>query len=253
MARQRKIVPAGRQPLMICSNCAKEMTDWKLAGRLGNQFTIDVCPPCQAFWFDHHEDLGLSAASTLQLMKYIGDHSSSPKTAFTGRLMCPRCGSELTLAHNMARNVRFVYWQCASQHGHFISFFDFLKEKNFIRPLSPLEIQHLRETVQEVHCSNCGASVNLQTSSACPFCNSPISMLDLPEQQRMLAQLKEAASGDAKPVDPALPLKLAMAKSETSNYFSVEHDSQWWADSATKDLVVAGLKAVARWLGNRLT
>ena len=92
---------------------------------------------------------------------------------------------------------------------HFISFFDFLKEKNFIRPLSPLEIQHLRETVQEVHCSNCGASVNLQTSSACPFCHSPISMLDLQEQERMLAQLKEAASGEAKTVDPALPLKLA--------------------------------------------
>jgi hypothetical protein len=78
-------------------------------------------------------------------------------------------------------------------------------------------------------------------------------MLDLPEQQRMLAQLKEAASGDAKPLDPALPLKLAMAKAEASNYFFVEHDSQWWADSATKDLVVAGLKAVARWLGTWLT
>jgi hypothetical protein len=44
-----------------------------------------------------------------------------------------------------------------------------------------------------------------------------------------------------------------MAKAEASNYFFVEHDSQWWADSATKDLVVAGLKAVARWLGTWLT
>jgi len=226
------------------------MTDWKLANRLGNQFTIDVCPPCQAFWFDRHEDLGLSPASTLQLMKYIGEHSSAPRQAFTDRLMCPRCGFGLPLAHNMTRNVRFVYVQCSSQHGHFINFFDFLKEKNFIRPLSPQEIQHLRETVQEVHCSNCGASVNLQTNSACPYCHSPISILDLQEQQRMLAQLKEAADASAKPVDPALPLKLAMAKAEASNYFFVEHDSQWWADSATRDLVVAGLKTVARWLNN---
>jgi hypothetical protein len=235
---------------MICPNCAQQMTDWKLANRLGNQFTIDVCPPCQAFWFDRHEDLGLSPASTLQLMKYIGEHSSAPRQAFTDRPMCPRCGSGLTLAHNMTRNVRFVYWQCSIQHGHFISFFDFLKEKNFIRPLSPQEIQHLRETVQEVHCSNCGASVNLQTDSTCPYCHSPISILDLQEQQRMLAQLKEAADASAKPVDPALPLKLAMAKAEASNYFFVEHDSQWWADSATRDLVVAGLKTVARWLNN---
>jgi hypothetical protein len=224
------------------------MTDWKLASRLGNQFTIDVCPPCQAFWFDRHEDLGLSPASTLQLMKYIGEHSSARRQAFTDRLMCPHCGSGLTLAHNMTRNVRFVYWQCSSQHGHFISFFDFLKEKNFIRPLSPQEIQHLREIVQEVHCSNCGASVNLQTNSACPYCHSPISILDLHEQQSMLAQLKEAADASAKPVDPALPLKLAMAKAEATNYFFVEHDSQWWVDSATTDLVVAGLKTVARWL-----
>ena len=66
----------------------------------------------------------------------------------------------------------------------------------------------------------------------------------------MLAQLKEAADASAKPVDPALPLKLAMAKAEASNYFFVEHDSQWWADSATRDLVVAGLKTVARWLND---
>jgi hypothetical protein len=234
---------------MKCSNCGAQMTDWKLAGRLGKQFTIDVCTPCQAFWFDRHEDLGLAPASTLELMKYIGEHSSAPKAPFADRLMCPRCGSGLTLAHNMARNVRFVYWQCASQHGHFISFFDFLKEKNFIRPLSPAEIERLRETVQQVHCSNCGASVNLQGNSACPYCHSPISILDLKEQQQMLAQLKQAADASTKPLDPELPLKLAMAKAEASQYpFFIEHDSQIWADSAlTLDLVVSGLRAVARW------
>lgn len=235
---------------MNCPNCGAQTTDWKLAGRLGAQFTIDVCTPCQAFWFNRHEDLGLTPASTLQLMKYIGDNSASPKPTFADRLMCPSCGSALTLAHDMTRNVHFVYWQCPSQHGHFISFFDFLKEKNFIRPLSPLEIQHLRETVHVVHCSNCGASVNLQTSSACPYCHSPISILDLQEQQHMLAKLQEAAHAGAKPLDLTLPLKLAMAKAETSNYSFIEHDSQWWADSATLDLVVACLKGFARWLGH---
>jgi Transcription factor zinc-finger len=231
---------------MNCPNCAMRMTDWKLTGRLGNQFTIDVCPPCQAFWFNRHEDLGLSPASTLQLMKYIGDHSSSPKPAFADQLMCRLCGSSLSLAHDMTRNVHFVYWKCPSEHGRFISFLDFLQEKNFIRPLSLQEIQHLRESIQEVHCSNCGASVNLQANSACPYCHSPISILDLEEPQRMLAQLKEAAG--AKPVDPALPLKLAMAKAETSNYFFVEHDSHWWDDARAGDLVQAGLNAVSRWL-----
>lgn len=226
------------------------MTDWTLVGRLGTQLTVDVCAPCQLFWFDEHKDLQLSPGSTLELMKYVGEHSSSPKPALSQALLCPRCGTALTLAHNMTRNVRFTYWQCPNQHGHFIGFFEFLKEKNFIRPLSPSEIQHLRESVQTVKCSSCGASIDLQTSSVCPFCHSPVSMLDLKEQQQMLAQLKEAA--EPKPVDPTLPVKLALAKAETSALFQ-EHDAQWWEDARSGDLVQAGLNAVARWASNLLS
>lgn len=230
---------------MKCSNCAAAMTDWALGGRLGTRLTIDVCAPCQAFWFDQHQDLQLSPGSTLELMKYIGEHSSSPKPALSQVLRCPRCGTALTLAHNMARNVRFIYWQCPNQHGHFIGFFEFLKEKNFIHPLSREEIRHLRESVQTVNCSNCGASIDLQTNSVCPYCHSPIAILDLKQQQQMLAQLKEAA--EPKPVDPTLPMKLALAKAETSALFQ-EHDAQWWEDARSGDLVQAGLNAVARWL-----
>lgn len=243
---QRREFYAWRQTLpMKCSNCAAQMTDWTLAGRLGTQLTIDVCTPCQAFWFDQHKDLQLAPGSTLQLMKYIGEHSSSPKPALSPTLLCPRCGTTLTLAHNMIRNVRFVYWQCVNQHGHFITFLEFLKEKNFIRPLSPAEIQHLRESVQNVNCSSCGASINLQTNSACPYCHAPVSMLDLKEQQKMLAELKSAA--EPKPLDPTLPLKLAMAKTDVYNLFQ-EHDPEWWHDAGSGDLVQAGLNAVSRWL-----
>lgn len=231
---------------MKCPNCPAQMTDWTLGGRLGTQLTIDVCTPCQAFWFDGHKDLQLSPGSTLQLMKYIGEHSSSSKPALSQDLVCPRCGAALTLAHNMTRNVRFTYWQCGNQHGHFIAFFEFLKEKNFIRPLSPAEIQHLRESVQTVNCSSCGAAIDLRANSECPFCHSPVSMLDLKQQQQMLTELKEAAA--PKPVDPALPLKLALAREETSAVFQ-DHDAQWWQDAGSGDLVQAGLNAVARWLG----
>lgn len=232
---------------MKCSNCAAAMVDWTLDSRLGTRLTIDVCAPCQAFWFDQHKDLQLSPGSTLELMKYIGEHSSSRKPALSPVLRCPQCGTALTLAHNMARNVRFTYWQCPNQHGHFIGFFEFLKEKNFIHPLSREEIQHLRESVQTVNCSSCGASIDLQSNSVCPYCHSPIAILDLKQQQQMLAQLKEAAT--PKPVDPTLPMKLALAKAETSALFQ-EHDAQWWEDARSGDLVQAGLNAVARWLSN---
>ena len=221
------------------------MTEWTLGSRLGAEFAIEVCPPCQAFWFDQHKDLQLSPGSTLKLMKYIGEHSSSTKPTLAQVLPCPQCGSALTLAHDIARNVHFTYWQCPNQHGHFISFFEFLKEKNFIHPLSPREIEQLRETIQTVNCSNCGASIDLQNNSACPYCHSPISILDLKEQQRMLEQLKQAA--EPKPVDPSLPFQLEMIKKQTSNLFPHD-DDEWWADARSGDLVQAGLNAVVRWL-----
>jgi endogenous inhibitor of DNA gyrase (YacG/DUF329 family) len=133
-----------------------------------------------------------------------------------------------------------------NQHGHFIGFLEFLKEKNFIHPISPREIQQLRESVHAVNCSSCGASIDLQNNSACPFCKAPITMLDLKEQRQMLEQLKQAA--EPKPVDPTLPLKLALAKAQTEQLFQ-DYDDDWWRDARSSgDLVQAGLNAVVRWL-----
>lgn len=230
---------------MKCPNCEKEMTDWALDARLGTQVIIDVCTDCQAFWFDQHKSLQLSPGSTLKLMKFIGEHSSTLKPTLSNVLQCPRCGGQLSLEHDLVRNMRFSYWGCASGHGRFIGFFDFLKEKNFIRALSPQEIEQLKRNVQTVNCCNCGASIDLQTSTVCPYCHSSISMLDMTQQQQMLAQLREAA--EPRPVDPTLPLKLEQARVETSALFK-EDDSEWWEDARSGDLVQAGLKAVARWI-----
>jgi hypothetical protein len=41
-----------------------------------------------------------------------------------------------------------------------------------------------------------------------------------------------------------------MAKVDASGYeFFIEHDSLWW-DGPSRDLVLAGLRAVARWVGS---
>lgn len=234
---------------MTCPNCGKEMTDWTLDGRLGTHVTVDVCTACQAFWFDQHKSLQLSPGSTLKLMKFIGEHSSTVKPTLSDALRCPRCGGQLSLAHDMVRNMRFNYWGCGNGHGRFIGFFDFLKEKNFIHALSPQEIQQLKQNVQSVNCCNCGASIDLQTNSACPYCHSAISMRDMKQQQQMLAQLQEAAA--PRPVDPALPLQLALATAQTSALFRAD-DTEWWEDARSGDLVQAGLKAVARWITSGL-
>src|SRR5277367_4548830 len=138
---------------MTCSNCGKEMTAWTLEGRWNSQLTIDVCTACQAFWFDRHENLQLSPASTLKLMKFIGEHSVAPKPTLSDVLQCPRCRGHLFLAHDIVRNMRFSYWNCESGDGRFIGFFDFLKEKSFIRALSPSELHQLKQNVQSVNSS----------------------------------------------------------------------------------------------------
>jgi hypothetical protein len=112
------------------------MAELTLESRLGIAITAEVCAPCQAFWFDQSKDFQLSSRSTLTLMKYIGEHTSSRKPDFRQNPICPLCGTTLKLTHDIARSVRFTYWDCMNQHGHFIGFLEFLKEKNFIHPLS---------------------------------------------------------------------------------------------------------------------
>jgi len=183
------------------------MTAMTLDGRLRAQIAIDVCASCQAFWFDHFDSLQLSSGSTLKLMKFIGEHSSSAKPSLPDPLRCPRCATKLRLAHNMQRNMPFTYWRCANEDGHFIGFFEFLKEKYFIHPLSSEPIRELRQNVQFVNCSSCGASINLESSSVCPYCHSPISMLDMRQPRRMLDQLKQAA--EPRPLEGPLLLPAA--------------------------------------------
>jgi TFIIB-like protein len=236
---------------MKCPGCNTEMTPMTMDARLGGQVAIDVCAGCQAFWFDHFESLALSPGSTLKLMKFIGEHSSSKKPPLPDPLRCPRCATVLRLAHDLQGNMPFTYWRCETDDGHFIAFLEFLKEKNFIRRLTPAQIQELRQNVQTVNCSSCGASINLESDSACPYCHAPISILDMKQPQQMLDQLKQAAA--PRPVDPALPMRLASAKLELETSLA-DHDRspQWWSDAASYGLVQAGLNAVTRWLSEKL-
>ena len=222
------------------------MTTMSLEGHLGKQLEVDLCAGCQAFWFDEFESLQLAPGSTLKLMKFIGEGSAAGKPPLPDVLRCPRCDVRMKLARDMQRNTRFSYWRCGSEHGRFIGFLEFLKEKNFIRTLTPGQIKELRQNVQFVSCSNCGASVDLEKASACAYCRSPISMLDMKQPQKMLAQLKEAAE---RTVDPQLPMKLALARLETETDFAAyDRDPQFREDAQSSGLVYAGLHTVGRWL-----
>ncbi len=233
---------------MNCPGCGSAMASMTLDARMSPSVEIDLCRSCQAFWFDRYESLKLSPGSTLKLMKFIGENATSGKALVSDRFQCPRCDGRLKLTHDLQRSTRFSYWRCEKEHGKFIRFFEFLREKNFIRPLSPKQIEELRQHVQTVNCSNCGAPIDLVAASACSHCGSPVSMLDMNQPQELLKQLKQATEPDPVALQ-SLPFDLAMARRHVDISFQgLESSPQWWDDAASSGLVQAGLTAIARWL-----
>ncbi len=223
------------------------MTALALEGHSGTTVNIDLCAGCQVFWFDRRESLQLSPGSTLTLFERIGEQAASRTSPLPDVLRCPRCRTRLVPTNDRQRNTPFQYWRCTLEHGRLITWFDFLREKHFIKPLSPQQLAELRQHVQTINCSNCGGPIDLTTHSSCSHCGSPISMLDLKQAGQVIAELRAAAAPKA--IDPALPLELARARREVDLAFaSIERDPTWWKDAAGTGIVEAGLSAVARWL-----
>ena len=219
-----------------------------LDGHLGRRIEVDLCEPCQSLWFDGKENLQLTPGATLTLFRAIGEHVRKPEAHDGEVVKCPHCKGRLRRIQDMQRNTRFTYFRCPNDHGRLTTFFDFLKEKDFIRPLTPQQIAELRKNVQIVNCSNCGGPIDLAKGSACAHCGSPLSMLDMNQAERLVAQLKAADSG-TKTVDPALPLALARARRETESAFKglPGHDP-WTNEGWSMGLVGAGFAELIRFL-----
>jgi uncharacterized protein YbaR (Trm112 family) len=228
------------------------MQEQTLDGHLGRPVIIDFCRPCQSFWFDAYESLNLTPGSTLTLFRVIGEQIARREPTEGDVAKCPRCKGRLRLTHDLQRQTPFEYLRCPNGHGRLTTFFDFLREKDFIRPLTAQQIAELREKVQTVNCSNCGGPVDLSKGTACPHCGSALSMLDMQQAGALVAQLRSAEDRAHQPVDPGLPLALARARQETEAAFAnLPHDPAWLRDASSAGLVGAGLLAVARWLNGR--
>ena len=217
-------------------------------GHLGRPVAIDICHACQSFWFDTRESLSLTPGSTLSLFRIIGEKLAKPHRSNADLAKCPRCKGRLRRSHDMQRTTKFEYLSCPNGHGRLTTFFDFLREKDFIRPLTPQQIADLRKNVQAVNCANCGAPVDLTKGAACSHCGSPLSMLDMKQAEALVAQLQKAEDRSSQPIDPTLPIELERVRRETERTFAgLRGDDLWFKDVSSTDLVGAGLSIVARW------
>jgi Zn-finger nucleic acid-binding protein len=224
------------------------MAEQTLDSRAGQPLHIDCCFPCQAFWFDGRESLALTPGSTLTLFRVIGEHTSRPERSGLELSKCPRCRAHLRRIRDMQRATRFEYYSCPNGHGRLTTFFDFLKEKDFVRPLTPQQIVELRKNIQMVNCSNCGAPIDLAKASSCSHCGSPVSMLDMKQAEAVVEQLRRAEDPN-KTVDPALPLQLERARREVDAAFAgLPAENLWSLDVSGTGVFGATMSVLARFL-----
>ncbi len=220
----------------------------ELERRPSGTLVVDLCDRCQVLWFDPMESPQLSPAATLELFREINDARPEVRTTLAQSMNCPRCDSLLALTQDLQHTTRFSYYRCPHGHGRLTPFFQFLREKNFIRPIPPEELERLKSLVKVVRCSSCGAPIDLTKSTACEFCRAPISILD-PEAAslavRELANIHTAAvpppQSDAERaaagVLAAIEFDRALAREQSQR-----------PEGFAVDLVAVGLSALAGFL-----
>ena len=215
-----------------------------LERRAAGSQVVDLCDLCQALWFDPMESPQLSPKATLELFRAI--HAARPETrrALPRHMTCPRCDTPLAETQDLQHTTRFSYYRCVRGHGRLTPFFQFLREKNFIRSIPKEELERLRSLVKVIRCSSCGAPIDLATSTACEFCRAPIAILDPEAASRAVRELADTHRGTAPPMDDAaraaagvmaaaeFERALAREQAERNNGFAV-------------DLISIGLSALA--------
>ena len=221
---------------MRCPGCGETTSTSLLKDRNDADLEVDICSGCRAFWFDRYENIRLSAGATLKLFDVMLQKGGADRP-LAEPLKCPRCGSHLAHAHDLQlRATPFEYWRCPHGHGHFITFLQFLKEKDFIRPLTPAQVAELRRNVQTLHCANCGGPIDLANQTVCPHCGSPLTMLDLNQIAAHVKELQDAQT-PSRGVQLGKQFDGAVAMLTAQRRRRVEESSVW-----------SGLRVIVDWL-----
>jgi len=203
---------------VTCPGCATSMTRRRFDAHYGRSVDVDLCHGCGLIWFDAWESIALTPGAVLELFTVLDEHRDQRHPLATGVMRCPRCRQPLELTLDRQRATRFSYWRCARDEGRLTTFFDFLREKNFVRPLSPERLAELRRYTPTVNCSACGAPVDLAHESACPHCRAPLSMIDPDQVQAAVRELQRAEERRTT-VDPTFAQRLVTDRAALERAF----------------------------------
>jgi len=206
--------------------------------------TVDACDNCQALWLDATESQQLTPGALIELFRAIGASQREARTAYPALLPCPRCTTPLSLTRDVRQTTRFTYYRCRYGHGRFTPYVQFLREKNFIRPIADAEIAQLRATVSTVRCASCGGPVVLERSAVCPYCASPVMLLDPEAVKKALAELDSAETRrtEEKPLGGDAVIAIANVERELAR------NRREYEGDLGVDLIAAGVHALAAML-----
>ena len=190
--------------MTTCPSCRYAMTPLDLAARLEGRVDIDLCFSCQGIWFDNLESARISPGGIVDLFKLIHQHRDHQRLTLAAAMLCPRCDGHLAQSRDIVKSGPFNYFRCGNGHGRFVTFGQFMIEKGFVRQLSSGEVSALSAHIGVVHCSGCGAPVDIRKDSACPYCGSPIAVLDSQAVEKALAGYGAAEAKRVAPRPEAL-------------------------------------------------
>jgi hypothetical protein len=190
------------------------MTSLSLAGKIRDNVELDLCFTCQGIWFDSFESQQIAPGGIVELFRLIHDHRDDLHQQLAEMLNCPRCEKYLVRTLDVAKSGRFTYHRCQQNHGHFTVFPQFMIEKGFVRQLNPAEIRELASLVGVVHCTGCGAPIDIRQDAACTHCHSPIAILDPDAVEHALATYQQAEAVRTQRAPGALAEAVFMAEQQ---------------------------------------
>lgn len=202
------------------------MRSLALARKPHGALDVDLCPACRGLWFDSFESLQLTPEATLVLLREAAALVGDRPPARTGPLACPRCRRTLAGTQDVQRTTRFTYWRCPQGHGRFTPFVQFLREKDYLRPLTGAEIAQVRAHIGTVRCSGCGASIDLGRESNCSYCGARVEILDPDAIRRAVAMATTAVHPRPSPM-AAIDALLAAQRVRPRPGFASGTDLVW--------------------------
>ncbi|HSS27578.1 MAG TPA: zf-TFIIB domain-containing protein [Usitatibacter sp.] len=209
---------------MNCPSCRTTMQRRSFAGRGIGPVELDLCPDCQAIWFDTMESSQLTPGAVLELFDLIRKAQTQSPRPLSQAMACPACHHGLGLVHDIERTNHITYYRCPEGHGRLTTFAQFLMEKNFVRSLSPAEVMRLRAVVTQVRCVSCGAPIDLAHDAACPYCRAPIAVLDADAVQGTVAQLTREEQARRPAVTQRVAVEALLSLPEEAHTSAVVQD-----------------------------